>query len=256
MHNAAFQALGLDYRYVPFAVPPAALGNATKGLRALGFIGANLTIPHKERVIPWLDDLSREARLIGAVNTIVRRGERLIGYNTDAGGFLRAFREDTGVRVRGGDFLVLGAGGAARAVVVALAMAGARGIAVVNRSAGRARGLIRRLRPAFPGVEWSTPPPRSLPSARGVRGVIQCTSIGMRPGDPSPVPREWLEPRLVVYDLIYHAPTTLLRDAESVGARCAGGLGMLLHQGAMAFALWTGRKAPIAVMRRALNTTG
>jgi shikimate dehydrogenase len=255
MHNAAFQALGLDYRYVPFAVPPAALGNATKGLRALGFIGANLTIPHKERVIPWLDDLSREARLIGAVNTIVRRGERLIGYNTDAGGFLRAFREDTGVRVRGGDFLVLGAGGAARAVVVALAMAGARGIAVLNRSAGRARGLIRRLQPAFPGVEWSTPPPRSLPCARRVRGVIQCTSVGCV-GDPSPVPREWLEPRLVVYDLIYHAPTTLLRDAESVGARCAGGLGMLLHQGAMAFALWTGRKAPIAVMRRALDTTG
>lgn len=253
MHNAAFQALGLDYRYVPFAVPPAALEHATKGVRALGFAGANLTIPHKERVIPWLDDLSREARLIGAVNTIVRRGERLIGYNTDAGGFLHAFREDTGARVRGGRFLVLGAGGAARAVIVALAMAGARGIAVANRSPRRAREVIRRLRPAFPAVEWSTPPLRSLPSACGVRGVIQCTSVGMRPGDPSPVPRDWLEPHLVVYDLIYHAPTTLLRDAESVGARCAGGLGMLLHQGAMAFTLWTGRKGPLAVMRRALG---
>lgn len=253
MHNAAFQALGLDYRYVPFAVPPAALEYATKGARALGFAGANLTIPHKERVIPWLDDLSREARLIGAVNTIVRRGERLIGYNTDAGGFLHAFREDTGARVRGGRFLVLGAGGAARAVIVALAMAGARGIAVANRSPRRAREVIRRLRPAFPAVEWSTPSLRSLPSARGVRGVIQCTSVGMRPGDPSPVPRDWLEPHLVVYDLIYHAPTILLRDAESVGARCAGGLGMLLHQGAMAFTLWTRRKAPLAVMRRALG---
>lgn len=253
MHNAAFEALRLAYRYVPFAVPPARLKDAVKGLRALGVIGANLTVPHKERVVPWLDELSPEARLIGAVNTIVRRGERLIGYNTDAGGFLRAFREDTGVTARGGNFLVLGAGGAARAVVVALALAGARSIAVVNRSAGRAQGLIRRVRSAFPDVQWSAPPAGSLPAARGVRAVIQCTSVGMRPGDPSPLPREWLEPRLVVYDLIYHAPTALLRDAKRVGARHAGGLGMLLHQGAMAFALWTGRRAPIDVMRRALE---
>jgi shikimate dehydrogenase len=253
MHNAAFRALRLDYRYVPFAVPPAALGDAVTGLRALGIVGANLTIPHKERVIPYLDGLSREAHLTGAVNTIVRRGERLIGHNTDAGGFLRAFREDTGGVVRGGTFLVLGAGGAARAVVVALAMAGARNIAVVNRTAGRALGLIRRGRRAFPEVEWSAPPVRSLPSAREVRAVIQCTSVGLHPGDPSPLPRHWLDPRLIVYDLIYNAPTALLRDAKSVGARHAGGLGMLLHQGALAFTLWTGRKAPIAVMRRALR---
>lgn len=253
MHNAAFLALGLDYRYVPFAVPPRALADAMKGFRALGFVGANLTIPHKERVIPWLDDVSREARLIGAVNTIVRRGERLIGHNTDAAGFLRAFREDTEVLVRGGHFVVLGAGGAARAVVVALAMAGARGIAVVNRSARRARGLIRRLGPSFPTVEWSTPGPRSLPPSRSVRGLIQCTSVGMRPGDPSPVPRQWLDARLAVYDLIYHRPTALLRDAKFVGARCAGGLGMLLHQGALSFRLWTGRNAPVEVMRRALS---
>ncbi len=253
MHNAAFQALGLDYRYVPFAVPPAGLRDAVKGLRALGFVGANLTVPHKERVMPWLDRLSPEARLIGAVNTIVRRGDRLLGYNTDAGGFLRAFREDTGVSVRGGDFLVVGAGGAARAVVVALAMAGARRIAVMNRSPERARGLIRRVRSAFPGVAWSALSPGSPPEPGGVRAVIQCTSVGMRPGDPSPLPREWLAPRPAVYDLIYHAPTALLRDAQRAGARYAGGLGMLLHQGAMAFALWTGRRAPIDVMRRALE---
>ncbi len=253
MHNAAFQALRLDYRYIPFAVPPAALRDAVKGLRALGFVGANLTIPHKERVIPYLDELSREAGLIGAVNTIVRRGERLIGHNTDAGGFLRAFREDTGGQVRGGNFLVLGAGGAARAVAVALAMAGARGIAVVNRSQDRALGLVRRGQREFPEVEWSAPAVRSLPSARGVRAVIQCTSLGLRPGDPSPLPRAWLDSRLIVYDLIYNAPTALLRDAKTVGARHAGGLGMLLHQGALAFTLWTGRRAPIAVMRRTLR---
>jgi shikimate dehydrogenase len=191
--------------------------------------------------------------LIGAVNTIVRRGERLIGHNTDAGGFLRAFREGTGGRVRGERFLVLGAGGAARAVVNALAMAGARGIAIVNRSADRALELVRRGRRAFPDVEWSAPGVRSLPSAREVYAVIQCTSLGLRPGDPSPLPREWLEPRLIVYDLIYHTPTALLRDAQRLGARHAGGLGMLLHQGALAFTLWTGRQAPVAVMKRALR---
>lgn len=253
MHNAAFLALRLDVRYLPFAVPPSALKDAVKGVRALGMVGANLTVPHKERVIPFLDELSREARLIGAVNTIVRRGERLIGHNTDAGGFLRAFREGTGGRVRGERFLVLGAGGAARAVVNALAMAGARGIAIVNRSGDRALELIRRGRRAFPDVEWSAPGVRSLPSAREVYAVIQCTSLGLRPGDPSPLPREWLEPRLIIYDLIYHAPTALLRDAQRLGARHAGGLGMLLHQGALAFTLWTGRQAPVAVMKRALR---
>jgi shikimate dehydrogenase len=216
-------------------------------------VGANLTVPHKERVIPYVDELSQEARLIGAVNTIVRRGERLIGHNTDAGGFLRAFREDTGGRVRDERFLVLGAGGAARAVVIALAMAGARSIAIVNRSVDRALGLIRRGRRAFPDVEWSAPGVRSLPSARDVDAVIQCTSLGLRPGDPSPLPREWLEPRLIVYDLIYNVPTALLRDAQRLGARHAGGQGMLLHQGALAFTLWTGRQAPVAVMKGALR---
>lgn len=253
MQNAAFVALRLDYRYLPFAVPPGALRDAVKGVRALGMVGANLTVPHKERVIPYLDELSREARLIGAVNTIVRRGQRLIGHNTDAGGFLRAFREDTGGRVRGERFLVLGAGGAARAVAIALAMAGARGIAIVNRSGDRALELVRRGRRAFPDMEWSAPGVRSLPTARDVYAVIQCTSLGLRPGDPSPLPREWLEPRLIVYDLIYHAPTALLRDAQGLGARHAGGLGMLLHQGALAFTLWTGRRAPVAVMKRALR---
>jgi shikimate dehydrogenase len=252
MHNAAFEALGLDYRYLPFAVPPPLLKDAIRGLRALGAAGANATIPHKERVIPLLDAISRDARVIGAVNTIVRRGVRLIGHNTDAQGFLRAFREDTGVTVRGGRFLVVGAGGAARAVVAALAMSGARSVTVANRSTARARGMIARFRRLFPGVQWAVTSLGAPPAAVGIRAVIQCTSVGMRPDDPSPLPRGWLSPAVAVYDLVYNAPTALLREADAVGARCAGGLGMLLHQGALAFALWTGRRAPLDVMRRAL----
>ncbi|MFZ5864119.1 MAG: shikimate dehydrogenase [Nitrospirota bacterium] len=252
MHNAAFAALGLDYRYVAFAVPPKNLRHAVHGLRALGMVGANVTIPLKELVIPMLDDVSPEARIIGAVNTIVCRDGRLIGQNTDARGFLRSLREDTGVTVRGGRFLVVGAGGAARAVAAGLAMSGARAVVVANRSTSRAQGLVRRFRRLFPGVEWVGRSLEALPPARTLRAVIQCTSVGMRPEDGSPVPIHWLEPRVAVYDLIYHTPTALLRRARALGSACAGGVGMLLHQGALAFTVWTGRRPPIQVMRRAL----
>lgn len=252
MHNAAFEALGLDYRYVAFTVAPTALREAVRGLRALGVVGANVTIPLKELVMPFLDEVSTDARIIGAVNTIVCRDGRLIGHNTDARGFLRSLREDTGVTVKGGRFLVVGAGGAARAVAVGLAMSGARAVVVANRSVSRAHGMVRRLRRLFPAVEWLGRSLAALPSARTVRAVIQCTSVGMRPEDSSPVPLAWLDPGVAVYDLIYHPRTALMREAQTIGAPCAGGLGMLLHQGALAVTLWTGRRPPIAVMRRAL----
>lgn len=253
MHNAAFASLNLDYCYVPFSVRPSALRLAIRGLVALGFAGANVTIPHKERVIPYLDELSPEARLIGAVNTIHQREGRLVGHNTDARGFLRAFQEDTNVSVRGGQFLVLGAGGAARAVMVALALGGARAVTIANRSVPKARHLARRLRRLFSSLDWSVVTSTSgLPPSRFFRGVIQTTPVGMKVNDPSPLPLEWLNRSLAVYDLVYPGPTALLRAAEEVGARHAGGLGMLVHQGALAFSIWTGRRAPIDVMRRAL----
>jgi len=253
MHNAAFAALGLDYCYVPFAVRPSALRLAIRGLVALGIAGANVTIPHKERVVPYLDELSTEARLIGAVNTIRQRKGRLVGYNTDARGFLRAFQEDTGVSVRGGRFLVLGAGGAARAVIVALALGGARAVTIANRSVPKARHLVGRFRRMFSSLDWSVATStQALPPSRLFRGVIQATPVGMKIADPSPLPVEWLHRSLAVYDLVYPGPTALLRAAEEVGARHAAGLGMLVHQGALAFTIWTGRRAPIDVMRRAL----
>ncbi len=253
MHNAAFAALGLDYCYVPFPVRPSALRLAVRGLAALGIAGANVTIPHKERVVSYLDELSTEARLIGAVNTIHQREGRLVGYNTDARGFLRAFQEDTGVSIRGGRFLVLGAGGAARAVIVGLALGGARAVTIANRSVSKARHLAGRFRRMFSSLDWSVATSiRALPPSRDFRGVIQATPMGMNMNDPSPVPAEWLNRSLAVYDLVYPGPTSLLRIAEQVGARHAAGLGMLVHQGALAFTIWTGRRAPIDVMRRAL----
>jgi shikimate dehydrogenase len=116
--------------------------------------------------------------------------------------------------------------------------------------------MVRRFQRLFPDVQWTVMTPASLPDPAGIRAVIQCTSVGLRPDDPSPLPRGWLTPRVAVYDLVYHAPTALLREADKVGARSAGGLGMLLHQGALAFTLWTGRRAPVEVMRSALRKEG
>ena len=257
MQNAAFAAEGLDFCYVPCRVIPTALRSAVRGIGALGLVGANVTIPHKERVVSYLDDVSPEAALIGAVNTIVSRKGRLIGHNTDAPGFLRAFQEDTGASVRGGRFFVLGAGGSARAIVAALALGGARGVTVANRTLANARRLAVRFRRAFPHVEWEVTrwDARAWPSSRTIRGVIQTTPIGMSPTDPSPVPEEWLRPSVAVYDLVYHPaqPSALLRAARAVGAPYADGLGMLIHQGGLAWSIWTGRRAPLDVMRRAVR---
>ncbi|MEO5656791.1 MAG: shikimate dehydrogenase, partial [Nitrospiria bacterium] len=203
MHNAAFRALKLDYCYVPFAVSPRALRTAVGGIRALGIVGANVTIPHKEVVIPYLDELSEEARLIGAVNTIHHDRGRLVGHNTDARGFLRAFREDTEVSVRGGRFLVLGAGGAARAVVMALALGGAKGVTVANRSSSHAQRLLKSCRRAFPAMEWSASEWTALPPSRSFTGLIHATPLGMKGGDPCPISPEWIHPSLAVYDLVY-----------------------------------------------------
>lgn len=253
MHNAAFRALHLDYRYVPFAVAPPALRTAVAGIRAFGMVGANVTIPHKERVMPYLDELSDEARLIGAVNTIHHDRGRLVGHNTDARGFLRAFREETEVSVRGGRFLVLGAGGAARAVVTALALGGAKGVTVANRSRHHARRLVTSCRRAFPATDWSVSEWTALPPSRSFKGLIHATPLGMHGADPCPISPEWIHPPLAVYDLVYGLRTKLIALAEAAGARAAGGRSMLVHQGALAFTIWTGRRAPLDVMRAALG---
>ena len=257
MHNAAFRALKLDYHYLPFAVKPAGLADAVQAIRALGMAGANLTIPHKERVLPYLDGLSAEARRIGAVNTVVNRRGRLIGHNTDGRGFLLALRAAWGISMRGRGVCLLGAGGAARAVAVALVRAGVTRLIIANRDVGRARRLARAVRGR--GARASARA-RAIPLSDGAlqRATAECdclvnaTAVGLHPRDPRLIGPEVVARFPYVCDLIYQpAVTPLLRDAKVAGCRTMNGLGMLVHQGALSFQLWTGRKAPIAVMMRA-----
>ncbi|MBI1801163.1 MAG: shikimate dehydrogenase [Chloroflexi bacterium] len=251
MHRAALQALGLDGDYTALAVQPECLSATVRELPARDYRGINVTIPHKQAVIPLLDGLSASARAIGAVNTIVVEHGRLIGHNTDAVGFGCALAR-VGYEPRGQAALVLGAGGAARAVVYALTQAGAH-VTVWNRTRERAEQLARDF-----GATAAT---RLLPLARCGQFslIVNTTPVGMAPdegGLPLPMQGRGFGAQ-VVYDLVYRPrETALLREARAVGAMPIGGLEMLVYQGAEAFRLWTGRDAPVEVMRDAAISHG
>ncbi len=258
MHNAAFAALGLDWAYVPWSVPPDRLGEALRGLRALSnFAGANVTVPHKEAILPHLDDLTPGARAVGAVNTIVRVSDRLTGHTTDGAGLLAGLAEALGFRPGEAHIVIVGAGGGARAAAFALAAAGARRLAILSRSEGRARALAADLEAAAPAVETVAYPLHEFPADQILGSadlVLNATPVGLHAGDPSPLDLARCRPSAVAYDLVYNPPETgFLLEARARGLRAANGLGMLVHQGAAAFALWTGRPAPSDVMRRALG---
>jgi len=263
LHNAAFQALGLDGCYLAFDVKPNDLEKGLRGLAALGVKGFNVTIPHKETVITFLDKVAPEAALIGAVNTVVIQQGRLVGHNTDGLGFVRAFCEETGVSLKGKRVMLLGAGGAARAIAFQLAKEGVKSISIINRTLPRARTLVRDLGKKFTKVDWMaralSPQVWSLifrhPILHRVDVIINATSIGMHPNDPSIVPRSFLNEHQAVCDIIYQpTKTRLLSEAEAAGAKTMNGVGMLLHQGVLAFELWTGKKPPSALMRDALES--
>jgi shikimate dehydrogenase len=247
----------VDMVYMAFDVPEDRLAAAVSGLRALGAAGANVTVPHKEKVVPLLDDVDSAARRIGAVNTIVNEGGALIGHNTDVHGFLVALERGWGRTPRGSRCLVLGAGGAARAVVAGLGAADAAEIWVYNRTAVRARDLCAEAR------GWSLVPCRPVADAElgfvsaQVDVIVNATSVGM--GDTvklSPVPVDMVKEHHVVVDLVYGPePTALLRHTRAVGGVALDGLEMLLQQAARSYELWTGRTAPIEFMRR-LATDG
>ncbi len=254
LQQAAIDALGLGMVYKRWPTPPDGLATRVTGLRAPSVLGANVTIPYKEAVMPMLDELDPLAQCVGAVNTIVNREGRLSGYNTDVGGFLRALRDDAGFDSRGCDAVIAGAGGAARAVVVALIESGAASIAVLNRSAERAQRLVDDLSPHAGGT-WL----EALPAAPGswakmaprAQLLVNCTSVGMADSsqDASPVPSGLIRPEMLVFDLIYRPlETRLLRDARASGACVLGGLPMLVYQGAASFKIWTGQEAPIDIM--------
>ena len=255
LHNAAFAALGLNWAYVPLPVAPERVGEALRGLRALGLRGANVTVPHKQAVMPFLDALSDAARTIGAVNTIVVEDDgRLVGDNTDARGFAADLAAH-GVEAAGRTVAVVGAGGAARAVLYALLHGGAAQVTVLNRNLERAAALIAQFAAdTHNSTLVACAFPDGIRAAATADLVINCTSLGMSPnieGLPWDAGVQFW-PGQVVYDLVYNpAQTRLLQLATAQCAQAVGGLGMLVWQGALAFQLWTDEEAPVAVMRAA-----
>jgi len=256
MHNAAFEALSLPWCYLPFNINIDDLEASVRSIIPLGIKGVNITIPFKMKVIPFLDELDRHAGLIGAVNTIDLSEGRLIGHNTDGSGFIKAFNEEIDLPISGRRFLIVGAGGAARAVAFSLADEGAGEIIIINRTVEKGKALEDDMRKTFLDLKISV----IKLSTYGVNDlitdgdvIINTTSVGMKSSDPLIIPPDILRPSMVVCDLIYNpAETPLLRGARIAGARFMNGLGMLLYQGALSFEIWTGLKAPIEVMRQAL----
>lgn len=257
MHNAAFSFLGLDYVYIPFQVAPENLSTAISALQSLGITGVNITVPHKQKVIPFLDEISPEAKLIGAVNTVINTKGRLCGYNTDGDGFLRSLKEELDFTPEKKTVLILGAGGAARAVAVGLVLAGAKEILLTNRTLQRAEKLAyfmaENTQAQVRAVSWSMRNIAEVVEKADL--IVQTTSVGMYPQEACiEFPFELLRSEQAVYDLVYNPRLTMfLKRAKASGARTAGGLGMLLYQGASAFELWTGVKAPIEVMYKTLK---
>lgn len=272
MHNAALAALGLDWRYLAFDVHPDNLRAAIGGARAMKLIGLNLTVPHKLLALEMCDALDESAKKWGAVNTIrfeAKDGQgrwqplallppdhagdvRAHGFNTDADAIIRALREDLGFEPRGASVTLLGAGGAGRVTALRLAAEGVKELFLVNRTAAKAETLAGEIGAAFANCRASA----GYPAAGQCDLLLNATSLGLRNDDPLP-----LEPKRLplagvkfVYDMIYRpAETPLLRAARAAGCKPANGLGMLLYQGAKALEIWTGRPAPLDVMRQALE---
>jgi shikimate dehydrogenase len=257
MQNAAFAVCGLNRVYLAFAVPERSLAAAVAGVRALGFAGINVTVPHKEKIMPLLDSLDPLAARIGAVNTVVNEGGRLKGYNTDACGFLFSLQEE-GFVPSGKKAVILGAGGAARAVAFALSEAGLEGLVIANRRPERAARLAAAIKGTRKGlaIKGIALAPQELgPALQDADLLVQTTSVGMYPQtDASPMEDfSCLRPGLWVYDLVYNPrQTKLLSAARAAGCRTLDGLGMLVHQGAAAFRFWTGLEPPLEAMRRAV----
>ena len=254
MHNAAFAADGKNFAYLAMDVRPEELGGAVDGLRALGFAGFNVTMPHKERVLPLLDDVDEVARISGAVNTVVMREKGLHGMNTDGSGFIEACSE-SGVGFGGKRILVLGAGGAAAAVGTAILGQTPASVILMNRTHYRAEELAEKLSAVNELVEVTASPLKDK-AARVAEAdvVVNTTYLGMKDGEASPVPDELLRPELAVCDAVYRrgGETELIRLARKRGARVVPGDRMLLYQGVQAQRVWTGLEPNVKVMSDAV----
>jgi shikimate dehydrogenase len=254
MEEEAFQALQLNWRYLTIEVLPEELEAAMQGMRAFNMKGINLTIPHKVEVLKYLDEVKPDAALMGAVNTVVRVGDNLVGENTDGKGFMRALTQDAKVNPKGKKVLVLGAGGAARSITVELALAGADQITIVNRSVERGKGLTDLINSKTQAkanfAAWQGR--YVIPGDTDI--LVNATSIGLPPlSDEKPeIDYATIRPGMVVCDVIPAPTTPFLKEAQERGAKAVDGLGMLVYQGAIAFKLWTGLEAPVQAMHVAL----
>ncbi|MBI1819609.1 MAG: shikimate dehydrogenase [Nitrospirae bacterium] len=257
MHQAAFDALELDYCYLPFDLFPKDLKKGVLALKLLGFRGFNVTVPHKTKIVPLLDQISREASLIGAVNTVLIEKGKLKGFNTDGPGFIESLKREWHYSVHKKHVVILGAGGAAKAVAAQICLEKAASLGIVNRTVSKGEMLKKQLQKSFPSIKIAAFPSKGEALKDFIRQsdlLINATSLGLHPGDPSPCPPDYFFKGLKVVDLIYNPPmTAFLRGAGKKGCQTLNGLSMLLYQGALAFKIWTGEMPPVRLMAGTLR---
>lgn len=260
MHNPALRMCGIDAQYIRVQVPEGSVGRAFHQFAACGFLGVNITIPHKFEALAEVDEVDELAAVLGAVNTLVIRDGRLHGYNSDGPGYLRSVQEAFGVEVKDLRVLILGAGGGAgRAVAVQSALTGCRKLFLANRSKTKAEEVAREISatgrsPQVAVLDWNDQ--ELTAAAKNVDLIVNATPLGMRQGDAHLLPPEAIESRHFVFDMVYRADggTPLLADAQAAGARVVDGLTLLLHQGAISFEHWFGIPAPLQAMRDGLHS--
>lgn len=264
MQNAALKQSKLDMRYARFHILPDGLREALNLVRELNFVGVNLTVPHKIAALDQVDDVDPDARRIGAVNTISFTGKSARGFNTDGRGFSRAIRDEFSVDLRDLRVLLLGAGGAGRAIAMQCAKENCERLVIANRNFAKAKQLAEELREFFAGPKVFGPVPRLQAIAweeaairfqiANIDLIVNATPLGLNPTDSPAIPARLLAPHVMIYDTIYvQGRTPLTAAAIEAGARAANGLSMLLYQGAFSFAIWFEREAPLEVMKKALD---
>lgn len=258
MHNSAFNTLGLNSVYVAFDIDPESIEEATRAIRVMGIRGINITIPHKQTIIPYLDEVSPDAKLTGAVNTVKNENGKLLGYNTDVGGFLRAIREDLDFSPEGNTLFLIGAGGAARAVLSAFCMNGGAVVYITDIIKDKALELANQFKANFQNITIETVEldNQNLIEQKFEEAdiLVNASPAGMDGVGSLDIPLTSLNKNAVVYDLVYKPPdTNLLKEAKQLGHKASGGLSMLLYQGAESFEIWTGENAPVEIMKKALG---
>ena len=250
MHNAAFEAMGLEFVYVPWRVRPDSIKDAVSAIKALEIAGVNVTIPHKEKVVPFLDWVDEEAVKIGAVNTIVNKNGKLFGYNTDGRGYWMSLFSETGFDANGKNIIVLGAGGAALAIAFSLLGKKPRSVIIANRTVDRAKSIAGEFAKLHPEIDLKASGLDISKYMADADLLINTTSSGMTEEKKPPLSIHGLSKAAIVSDIVYRPPQTpLLKEAEKAGHKVHRGLGMLIWQGALSFTLWTGLPAPVDTMR-------